>query len=332
MDYLSYLIVVGLTVSTMSHLLYSWKTMSSLPKSLPWAGRRQEVFSRVRACVRELFDGLGSLRSGYDEVCCPRTCSLYDLDLTIPNLQYNRKGESFVVPDPGFRPQVMVPQEHLRWLIEQPEDVLAARPPQVGRFAIPYLAPTLDFNHDGFMIDVVRKDLTRNLGKLQLDIFHDLRESVDDLLGLDNESWRETCIFETLQKIIFKSTNRAFVGLPLCQNEGFLQSSAAFAQWLGVGTIIVGQLMPSIFKPVFGYLLAVPIYIAQRRSFRSLVPVFKERLKNIRHQRTDSSFIFDEPRDMISWMATAAIDSQDSKASRPEALAERLLFFVSPSF
>ena len=71
-----------------------------------------------------------------------------------------------MVPDPCFRPQIMIPREHISWMVEQPESALSARLPQVGRFAIDYLSPGLDFNHDLFMMDVVRKDLTRNLGRL----------------------------------------------------------------------------------------------------------------------------------------------------------------------
>ena len=237
-----------------------------------------------------------------------------------------------MVPDPSFRPQIMIPREFLSWMVEQPESALSARLPQVGRFAIDYLSPGLDFNHDLFMVDVVRKDLTRNLGRLQGDVFNDLRESIDELMGLDNDSWHEICLFETMQKIIFKSTNRIFVGSPLCRDEGYLRSSASFANWLGASAILVGQFMPSILKPFFGYLAAIPIYIQKKKSFGYLIPVFKERMGNLRRKRTDPSFVFDEPKDMITWMTNAVLDNPGISASKPEALAERMLFFVSPEF
>ena len=217
-------------------------------------------------------------------------------------------------------------------MADQPETVLSARLPQVGRFAIDYLAPGLDVNHDLFMIDIARKDLTRNLGRLQPSIYHDIRESIDELMGIDTDCWREVCLWDTMQKTIFKSTNRVFVGLPLCQDEGYLRSSAAFANWLGAGAIIVGQYMPSVFKPWFGYLAAIPIYIQKTKSFGYLLPMFKERMENIRRKRTDPSFEFGEPNDMITWMATAVIDNPSTSHSKPEALAERILFMVSGDF
>ena len=226
----------------------------------------------------------------------------------------------------------MVPKEHLRWMVEQPKTVLSARLPQVGRFAIEYLAPGLDVNHDLFMMDAVRKDLTRNLGILQPSIYQDVSESIDELMGIDTDNWREICLWETMQKTVFKSTNRVFVGLPLCQDEGYLRSSAAFANWLGARAIVVGHYMPSVLKPFFGYLTAIPIYIQKNKSFGNLLPVFKERMENIRRKRADPTFEFNEPKDMITWMSTAVIGNPTTTHSKSEALAERILFFVSAAF
>ena len=226
----------------------------------------------------------------------------------------------------------MVPIEHLRWMVDQPETVLCARLPQAGRFAIDYLSPGMDYNHDLFLMNVIRKDLTRNLGRLQPSIYHDIRESIDELMGFKTNGWREVCLWDTMQKTIFKSTYRVFVGLPLCQDEGYLRSSAAFANWLGVGAVLVGQYTPSIFKPLLGYLTAIPIYIEQTKSFRYLLPVFKERMENIRRMRINPTFEFKEPKDMITWMSTAVIDNPTTSHSKSEAPAQNILFFVSANF
>ena len=94
----------------------------------------------------------------------------------------------------------MLPIEHLRWMVDQPETVLCARLPQAGRFAIDYLSPGMDYNHDLFLMDVIRKDLTRNLGRLQPGIYHDIRESIDELMGLEIDGWREFCLWTPCRK------------------------------------------------------------------------------------------------------------------------------------
>ena len=40
------------------------------------------------------------------------------------------------MPDFGFHPTVMVPQEHISWLTELPKDVLSARKAQVFPFQV----------------------------------------------------------------------------------------------------------------------------------------------------------------------------------------------------
>ena len=40
----------------------------------------------------------------------------------------------YIYPDPGLRPLVMVPPEHVGWVCDQPDSVLSARAPQVSLF------------------------------------------------------------------------------------------------------------------------------------------------------------------------------------------------------
>ena len=44
-------------------------------------------------------------------------------------------------------------------------------------------------------MDVVRKDLTRNLGRLQPDLFSDIKESINDIFGMDMCIWNEIRLF-----------------------------------------------------------------------------------------------------------------------------------------
>ena len=232
------------------------------------------------------------------------------------------------MPDAGLRPQVMIPQKDLAWLVELPESVLNARAPQAGRFAIPYLAPTLKFQHDMAMIDVFRKDLTRSLGKMQPEVVRDMRASVDMALGTDLETWKEINLWDAMSKITFRTSNFVLVGKTLACNEFFTGATAMFATILGLGAVTVGQLLPPIFKPIVGYLFAIPIYIAQKVAFSYMIPQIKARSKDLKHQRADPSFDWQRPDDMLMWMTAAAMDRNDPKADKPVCIAERMLFFM----
>ena len=238
------------------------------------------------------------------------------------------KGQCFVLPDAGLRPHVMIPPEQIRWFVEQSESTLAAHGPLRESVGIPYLIPTMDQHHNMYVMDVVRKDLTRNLGKLQPEIFADLKESIDNLFGMEENHWHEITLYETLQTILFKSFNRAFVGMPLCTNNVFLRSSAAFSNLLGIGAVLVGELLPLALKPLVGYPLALPIYIAEAMSYRYLVPEIEYRMANIRHKSSDPSFEWDEPKDMLTWIVVAAMERGDAEADQPHKIAQALLFMV----
>lgn len=76
------------------------------------------------------------------------------------------------------------------------------------------LDPTLAKNaiHEG----IIRKDLTRYLGALIPEIEEELNIGVDDLWGKNTEEWNEVGVFESMSKVVARTSNRVFVGLPLC--------------------------------------------------------------------------------------------------------------------
>lgn len=200
---------------------------------------------------------------------------------------------------------------------------------QVGNFAINYLCPGLDFNHDGFMIGAVRKDLTRNLGRMQQIIIDDIREAIDGAMGLDTESWKGVCITKVMEDVVLRSTSRVLVGSSLCQNKEYLRFSMAFATWLGGGSILVGQYMPWMIKPFLGYLGALPVYYYKQKALKFLLPVIEDRMTKMKRKRADPSFQYEEQKDLITWMTQAVLDNTDTRMVPPTFLGTRLLFFVS---
>ncbi|CAF9929272.1 MAG: hypothetical protein HETSPECPRED_007328 [Heterodermia speciosa] len=186
----------------------------------------------------------------------------------------------------------------------------------------------MDMKHDMYIMDVVRKEVTRSLGTLQPHIINDMRESIDRILGTDTENWKTVPLYGTFQEILFKSSNRMFVGDPLCENKIFQRSVALFADFLGAGAVFVGEYLPLVLKPIFGYALAPPIYLAQTVCFRYLVPEIKRRMVNIRQQKSDPNFEWEQPKDMLMWIVIAAMNRNDPTADRPEAIAQGLLFLM----
>lgn len=181
------------------------------------------------------------------------------------------------------------------------------------------------------MMGALRKELTRNLGRLQPAMMEDLRCTVDQTMGLDTESWNEVCIRKAMDRIFFTSINHVIVGSPLYRSEEYIRSAIRFATWWGIAVILVGQYVTWIIKPVIGYLAALPVYWSKQKQLNLLAPVVRDRLSNIKRKRADSSFDFEEPMDLLTWIAQAMLDDPETMNHPPEFLAKRVLFLVSHS-
>ena len=58
--------LVTLICIAQSHIL-----LSKVPQSVPWAGVRQEILSKLRACLREITPRSRTLKAGYEKVFDP---------------------------------------------------------------------------------------------------------------------------------------------------------------------------------------------------------------------------------------------------------------------
>ena len=174
----------------------------------------------------------------------------------------------------------------------------------------------------------IRKEVTRNLGRMQPAMMEDIRCTIDQTMGLDTESWNEVCIKDAMDKIFFTSINHVLVG-SLYRNPEYIRYSIRFANWLGATFILVGQYTSWMTRPFFGYLAALPIYYAKRKALKLLVPVVRDRLSNIKRKRADPSFDFEEPMDMLTWITQAMLDDAETMNHPPEFLAKRVLLLVS---
>ena len=218
----------------------------------------------------------------------------------------------------------MIPQEHISWLVDQKDSVLSVTEIRKKNLAINRLLPTvMDPFHQPFLLDVVRRDLPRNLNVLQPILLEELRKAIESTMGLQTDSWREVPLWQTMRTIIKKVGNRVLYDLPLCEDPGFLKSIENFSSWMGIGAFISGQLLPWPLRPYAGSLIAIPIYFNLRSLLRSLVPVVKKRRDDIQHGvKSDNNF--------LSWFVEAVLNGNaDESMKTPEVMAEQLVQLVS---
>ncbi|KAG6330152.1 hypothetical protein ID866_8936 [Astraeus odoratus] len=64
-------------------------------------------------------------------------------------------------------------------------------------------------------------DLSRNLASLCPDIKDEISHAFNEILDIAGNEWKAVPAFESLRKIVTRTSNRAFVGLPLCRDPGW---------------------------------------------------------------------------------------------------------------
>ena len=318
-------IILVFAIALITHLSHSLGNLTKLPSQLDWADQPHNFLPKARACIRQLFTGLQSLDSGYSQVC---GVALQTYLQANASLQYNENGKSFVMPDLGFGPIVILPHGQIPWLIAQPDNVLSARAPQGKRIAIQYTMPFIDFSHDSFHVDI-RKLLTPNLDKLQSIIFEGLRKNVDVVFGTEQGSWREINLYSSMETIMFSALNHVAVGPPLCSDSRYLKSLSNLLHWLGGSGLVAGQLMPPFLKPVVGYLAAIPIHFYERQTLSHLVPIIKQRLNAPQDDQIKQDSQVEDSKCLLSWMIATLIEGDDRRALTPEVVAMNILFIVS---
>ena len=62
------LVLFLLSSITVVSLIHSKVVMGKVPQSVSWAGLREEILSKTRACIRELTAELRTLNLGYEKV------------------------------------------------------------------------------------------------------------------------------------------------------------------------------------------------------------------------------------------------------------------------
>lgn len=213
-------------------------------------------------------------------------------------------------------------------MVAQPDKVLAARSVQSMRIGVPYIMPYLDMNTDMFVHDI-RKNMPPHLDSVQESVYEDIRAGIDAAFGVGQQKWKQVCFFKILQDVMTVSISRVFVGPTLCNDKGYQKTMIGFLNHVGFNGVVVGQLVPSILRPVIGYTAAIPAWFLKRRWMGYLVPVVIKRMEDLKRKKMDPTYDYEEPNDVISWMVADVLDEKNPRINTPETLAEHIIFFVS---
>jgi cytochrome P450 len=159
---------------------------------------------------------------------------------------------------------------------------------------------------DPFHIPVVRTPLTRALAARFPEIKDEIIEAFNDFIP-PNKEWTSYHALPTVMHIVARTSNRLFVGLPLCRNPEYRKLNETFAIEVIQSARTINR-FPTILKPLVGRLLtSVPERI--RRASAFIQPILEERLKMEEEFGPDWP---DKPNDLITWLLEAGEGEQRS--------------------
>ncbi|KAF9237107.1 cytochrome P450 [Melanogaster broomeanus] len=203
-------------------------------------------------------------------------------------------------------------RQHLEELRKAPDDELSF---QEATNEMEYMAGQ-DVHHNSYHVPIIRSQLTRNLGILYPEINDELVTAFEETLDLKGDEWKSVPALHTVQKVICRTSNRIFVGLPLCRNPDWVDLNIQFIFDIVKGGIII-RLFPKFMAPfVARFMTSIPG--STRRVMKHLGPIIEERKKCLEEYGPAWA---GKPNDLLSWLMDEATGSQYSI----ESLTRRIL-------
>ncbi|KAF7370036.1 hypothetical protein MSAN_00633600 [Mycena sanguinolenta] len=148
-----------------------------------------------------------------------------------------------------------------------------------------------------FHVDVVRRKLTRNLGRCFPDIRDEVSCAFDEIIASDGTDWTPVTVSPMTMKVVARTLNHVFVGLPTCRNEDYLNLAMQYT----IDVVLRAQLiylLPSFLRPIFGPLISSRNQ-SVRKGLKHLGPIIEYRIEQEKQHGSDWP---GKPNDYLSWL------------------------------
>jgi cytochrome P450 len=173
-----------------------------------------------------------------------------------------------------------------------------------------------EFSEDRYHIPIIRKTLTRNLGANFHLIRDEVSQSFQDILSLEGNEWKKIPAMDTILKVVSRTSNRLFVGLPLCRDPDYMELNIQFTVDVMVVASIL-RMFPKFMRPLVNkWITKVPA--CRARALKHLTPLIEERLQKEKQYGKDWP---GKPNDALTWL----IERAEEKRRTPYDLCLRIL-------
>ena len=208
------------------------------------------------------------------------------------------------------------------WIVSQPETVLSAQEMHREQLQSDWTFLNENIVKNPLHQEVIRGNMVHKLDAFTDPVMDELRQCFEDYWGTSTE-WHEVNIWNSMLKVFARTSNRIFVGLPMCRNEDFLDGCRGFATSIMISTALL-KFMPSFMKPALGYLGVAPNWWYYRKAAKHLFPLIESRLDKVK-QRPEKDPSEMLPNDFVTWSIVRALHSSDPAERTAELLSKRVM-------
>ncbi|KAG0639496.1 cytochrome P450 [Tuber brumale] len=141
--------------------------------------------------------------------------------------KYGKYGKTFRITSPTYDRIVFSNKEVIQEMRDLPDGVLSFR-----HGADEMIQSTYTFHkgivQDAYHVDIIRKNMTEKLSKILPEISKEVEDVFEKITDIQNE-WTNVNILNMSVGLISRMTSRTLVGIPICQNQQYLESITQFS-------------------------------------------------------------------------------------------------------
>lgn len=281
------------------------KARSSGIKGVPWVGRDEKLwFADLRASLSTFTTSYELLHEGYT--------------------RYNKKGTTYMIPDLGGTPQLVLPIVQMPWVLDQPDSVLSASGFHYDNLAGDYCFDSPEILRDPYHERAVHRYLPRRMAAVIPDVEEEVIYGFDNFWGTDTQKWKEVNLWDFVLFIIPRTVMRLTVGSQLCRNDEFIETAIAVTESVPKCSLVISHTHRRL-RPLVGPLITRSHKALLKKLSTFTIPVIEARLAAFERQKRDPEFNWTPPNDFISWHIQVAMEDNRPEELKVKRVAARIV-------
>ncbi|TFK68395.1 cytochrome P450 [Pluteus cervinus] len=158
-----------------------------------------------------------------------------------------------------------------------------------------------EVQEDPYHLSTVRTPLTRNLAARFAEVQDEITAAFSEFVPATDDEWLSLPAYSTIVEVVCRTSNRLFVGLPLCRDPEYRKLNVNFTIDVFKAGLLLSQ-FPKIFRPIAARLFT-NVDVKIRHAMDLLGPMLEERFARDQKFGPDDP---ERPNDIVSWMSDYA--------------------------